>query len=436
MTAAATITGRRFGLLVASSLVATSAIVASAITNPADDGPLAALLGRSLAAGTAPAATSPSPASASEPAADPSGSPARPAGEAATPASGPIASPAPSSAPESGSPEASPTPPTPTGSKAGRIKHVFVISLASSGYEATFGSNSQMPYLANTLRPQGELLSGYSLLGDAGAPNEIAAVSGQPPNASTQANCSTYSEFPANAPASKQGVVSGSGCVYPVETLTLADQLSSGGFQWRAYMEGMSGATGKPENCAHPASGAAEQPAQGGYAARQNPFVYFHSLLDLGACASSDVPLTEFSSDLLKTSSTPNYSFISPNLCDAGVAGQCPAGTPSGAAAADAFLAQWVPKILASPAYKQDGLLMVTFNEANPSGAAASATPQVGALLLSRYVTSGSTDAGAYNPYSLLRSTEDLFGLSHLAEAGGSAVKSFAPALLGETGGD
>ena len=134
-------------------------------------------------------------------------------------------------------------------------------------------------------------------------------------------------------------------------------------------MEGMTGATGKPENCVHPASGAAEQPAQGGYAARQNPFVYFHSLLDLGACASSDVPLTELSNDLGKVSSTPNYSFISPDLCDAGVAGQCPAGAPSGPAAADAFLAQWAPKILASPAYKQDGLLIVTFDEANSAGA-------------------------------------------------------------------
>ena len=47
-------------MLVASSLIATSAIVASAITNPNDDGPLAALLGRSLADNAA-AATSPAP---------------------------------------------------------------------------------------------------------------------------------------------------------------------------------------------------------------------------------------------------------------------------------------------------------------------------------------------------------------------------------------
>ncbi len=193
---------------------------------------------------------------------------------------------------------------------------------------------------------------------------------------------------------------------------------------------------GKPENCVHPESGATDQPAQGGYATRQNPFVYFHSLLQLGACASSDVPLTELGNALDKVASTPNYSFIAPNLCDAGVAGQCPTGTPTGAVSADAFLKQWVPTILASPAYKQDGLLIVTFDEASPSEAGSATSPKVGTLLLSRYLTRDSTDSTPYDPYSLLRSTEDLFGLSHLANAGGAMVNSFGPALRGETGGD
>ena len=80
----------------------------------------------------------------------------------------------------------------------------------------------------------------------------------------------------------------------------------------------------------------------------------------------NDVPLTELEKDLKKADSTPNYSYISPNLCNAGVAGQCPVGAPDGAASADAFLASWVPKILASPAYKQDGLLIVTFGAGQP----------------------------------------------------------------------
>jgi hypothetical protein len=438
--AATTLTGKRFGLLVASSVVATSAIVAGALTGTGESGALAALLGRSLTSDQAPAPAAPAPSPWSPFAA---GSAPRQGGSAAAGASpeppapvptGPIAEPSPKD------PAATPSAPTP---EAGRIKHVFVISLASPGYEAAFGTTSQMPYLSGTLRPQGKLLSGYSLLDDAGLANSIAAVSGQPPNPATQANCSTYAEFPPGSKLDSKGVVSGSGCMYPVEALTIADQLTSARLSWHAYIDGMADESGRPHSCVHPEPGAGDQPALGAYAARQNPFVYFHSLLDLGDCASDDLPLAELSKDLRTVSSTRSYSFIAPSLCDGGIAGQCPEGAPGGAAAADAFLSQWVPKILASPAYEQDGLLVVDFNEidaAETATTAPSATTasdrQVGALLLSRFTTPGAADAVPYNPYSLLRSVEDLFGLSHLGKANGIKVKSFAPALLGETSGD
>ena len=45
LAAAATLTGKRFGLLVASSVVATSAIVAAAATNQPEASPLASVLG-------------------------------------------------------------------------------------------------------------------------------------------------------------------------------------------------------------------------------------------------------------------------------------------------------------------------------------------------------------------------------------------------------
>jgi hypothetical protein len=436
--AAATLTGQRFGLLVASSLVATSAIVAGALTGAGDSGALAALLasrapGDTPAPATSPAVTStPSPAGGSSPAPrqapapQPTSSPSAPPTSSSAP-SAPAAEPAPQSAPSTPKPEA------------GRIKHVFVVSLASPGYEAAFGATPQMPYLANTLRPQGELLSGYSLLDEAALPNGVAAISGQPPNASTRAGCPTYAEFPAGAAPGANGVVSGSGCVYPVEALTLADQLTSARFTWRAYAEDMA-EEGKPANCVHSSPGEAGEAVPGGYLAAQNPFVYFHSLLDLGDCAADDVPIDGLTADLRKTEKTANYSFISPTPCDSGAVGQCPAGVAEGPAAADAFLSKWVPQILASPAYKENGLLIVTFAAANPPAAeptSSSVDPlRVGALLLSHFVAPGSTDATPFDTYSLLRSSEDLFGLEHLGLAAPAKVKSFAPGLLGETAGD
>jgi phosphatidylinositol-3-phosphatase len=436
--AASSLTGKRFNLLVASSLVATTAIVASALTSSGDNDALAALLAQR------PADT----AATSTPLAKPSSS-AEASGTSSASAPAPIASgplvtsepPAPAPPAESAPPPSKPATPSETLPEAGRIKHVFVISLASSGYDAAFGPTPQMPYLASTLRPQGELLAGYSLLDGAALPNGIAAVSGQPPNAETKANCATFGEFPARAALDDSGVVPGDGCVYPVEALTLADQLVSGRFRWGAYMEGMVDETGKPDTCAHPDFGGVDEPVQGGYAARFNPFVYFHSLLDLGDCAVNDVALTELSADLRKVDSTPNFALISPNLCNAGVAGQCPAGAPDGAASADAFLSKWVPTILESPAYEKDGLLVITFGEVNPVDPASGAPPvedkpKVGALLVSRFVSPGATDSAPYDPYSLLRTIEDLFGLDHLGLAGGAEVKSFAPRLLGENRGD
>lgn len=449
--AAASLSSRRFGLLVASSLVATSAVIAAAMTGTNGLGPLAGLIDRSLAADRTSAPSTPA---APERATAPSG-PAGPAEPAPAPSP-----PAPLRAPEAipaSEPEAPAPPPESPLPEAGPIQHVFVISLSSPGYEAAFGSTPQMPYLASTLRPKGVLLSGYSLLGEAALANSIAAVSGQPPNPDTSADCPTYTEFPSSAKANASGVVAGNGCVYPVETLTLADQLGSARLSWRAYIGGMADETGKPANCAHPEPDTAEAPAPGAYSSRLNPFVHFHSLLDLGDCASNDVPLTGLDKDLRKVTTTPSYSYISPDPCAAGIAGQCEPGATEGAAAADAFLAELTPKILASPAYKQDGLLIVTFGGVTPvsaqpatsaepaSAAPAESTPtapeatselKVGTLLISRFVTPGSTDAAAYNPYSLLRSTEDLFGLSHLARASGAKVKSFAPAPLGESGGD
>jgi len=430
--AAATLTGKRFSLLVASSLVATTAIVAVALATPGDNGPLTALLARGLAPEEAPVAAPVEPKP--EPAAESgSGGTTSSAAPSSSP-SVPLESVAPEAETEEAAPEPEPeeetTPTTPTAAtpEAGQIKHVFVVSVASPGYEAAFGATPQMPYLAGTLRPKGQLLENYKLLGNEGLPNRIATISGQPPNTATKGECATYTEIPATAKVNSQGVVSGSGCVYPVATLTLADQLVGARMIWHGYFEGMIDETGKPDNCVHPSPEEAEQPLPGGYSAARNPFVYFHSLLDLGDCAENDMPLEQLETDLRKIESTPNYSYISPSPCNAGRAGQCVPGSLEGAAAADAFLAEWVPKILASPAYKKDGLLIVAFDEAAPG---LPATDPVGALLLSRFVGPGTSDSVEYGPYSLLKSAQELFGLPYLGAANSFKVRSFGQALRG-----
>jgi hypothetical protein len=420
--AAATLNGKTLALLIASSLVATAGIVASALTGTGGLSPVEAaaraLLGQppaQVAATSAPAPVEPAPA--------PAPASPEPTPSAAAASSAPLPASAPSPAPEAApapEPEA-PAPPAaePELPEAGPIKHVFLISLASPGYDAAFGTESQMPYLATTLRPEGVLLSDYSLLDAAAMPNALAAISGQAPTAASKADCVDYEA-----------------CLQPVETLSLADQMSAGRFTWHAYLEDMADAEGKPDNCVHPEPDAPETPALGGYSAKLNPFVFFHSLLDLGDCAANDVPLTELAKDLKKVDTTADFNYLAPNLCSSGFRGQCPEGAPEGAAAADAWLEQTVGGILASPAYKKDGLLIVSFGAADPAPPTdPAATPpadplKTGALLVSPLLTPGGTDAAPYDPYSLLRSIEDLFGLAPLGAAEGKKVRSFASAFV------
>ncbi|MDW5596433.1 alkaline phosphatase family protein [Conexibacter stalactiti] len=317
-----------------------------------------------------------------------------------------------------------------------KIRHVFVIALAGHGFDAAFGPQSSAPYLAGRLRPRGVVLEGFRALGAAQLPDHLAQVGGQPPNAQTSADCPSFTEIPLATTPTRTGEIRADGCVFPNTVTTIGDQLTASRRVWRAYVQDLDKGPERRATCRRPASNAADDTlrdrAGDGYATRRNPFVYFHSLLDLGDCDALDGPLERLERDLGKVATTPNYSYVAPNLCNSGSESPCADGSPGGLPAADAFLASWVPKILASPAYRRDGLLIVTFagrTVAAGAPAPAAADLRNGALLLSRFAAAGTTAGGDYDPYSLLRSIEDLFALRPLARA--ATARSFAPTVLG-----
>jgi hypothetical protein len=81
------------------------------------------------------------------------------------------------------------------------------------------------------------------------------------------------------------------------------------------------------------------------------------------------------------------------------------------------------------PAYKADGLIAIVFDESDaPAGT--QQPLRTGAMLVSNYVSAGSTKAADYTPYSLLRSLEDLFAVDHLAKAADKGTPSFAGEIL------
>ena len=105
-----------------------------------------------------------------------------------------------------------------------------------SGLRRNLGPASPVPYLANTLRAQGELLSNYYAVAGGELANEVALISGQGPTPQTAADCPVYSEI-APASVSSESQVTGAGCVYPATTMTLPGQLATAGKSWKAYIE-------------------------------------------------------------------------------------------------------------------------------------------------------------------------------------------------------
>lgn len=358
------------------------------------------------------------------------------------------------------------------------IGHVFLIVLENEGFTQTFGPGSPAPYLARALTRQGVLLSHYYATGHDSLDNYLAMISGQAATPETRDDCEVFAEFTQTGTA-PEGQAIGRGCVYPASVRTLADQLVANGQTWRAYLEDMGNDPARePATCGRPPvnskdpTQSAEKPSASiprgdQYAVRHNPFVYFHSIIDSPDCASRVVNLDRLVADLKSVDATPNFVFIAPNLCNDGHDEPCVDGQPGGLVSADRFLQEWVPQILASPAYQKDGLVIVTFDEGevregkDGSGAREytyaglhcceqqpgpnlAPFPQtavedgvrytyqdfggerVGAVLLSPFLTPGTESATPFNHYSLLRTLEDVFGTgAYLGYAGQAGLTGF-----------
>lgn len=348
------------------------------------------------------------------------------------------------------------------------IRHVFLITLENKNFSATFGPGSNAPYLAQTLKAKGALLTQYYGTGHNSLDNYIAMMGGQATTPQTSADCSTFADFHQTGTA-PDGQVVGQGCVYPPSVKTLANQLMAAGLTWKGYMEDMGNDPARESStCGHPPLNASDltEEAEGPsaavplgdmYATRHDPFMYFHSVIDLPACRQDVVNLRQLKSDLASIATTPNFSFITPNLCNDGHDSPCANGAPGGLKSINTFMEKWIPTIQDSPAYKKDGLIIVNFDEGGDGQIEKTATGAVvtiygasccnqqegpnlgrsypvvrrhvsskglitvntlsfggdrtGALLLSPFIRPGTVSDVPYNHYSLLKSLEVIFGI-------------------------
>lgn len=322
------------------------------------------------------------------------------------------------------------------------IKHVFVINIENEDEDNTWSDTSAAPYLAKTLRNKGVLLDNYYGTAHNSEPNYVAQISGQGPDPSMQADCQRYGNFQelrTTAPGQAVGIL---GCVFPASVPTIASQLDAHKLTWRGYMDDMA----RP--CEHPTVGTLDNTQKATktaeYATRHDPFMYFHSIIDRTAyCASHVVKLGQLTTDLRTVGTTRNLSYITPDLCDDGHDSPCADGRPGGLRSVNAFMKTWVPRILASPAFKKDGMLVITADESDgPTSDASSCcgetsvnTPlpgilgagggKIGALVVSKWTKGGTWSTTPYNHYALLASLEEIFRLGKLGYASAPGLDRF-----------
>jgi hypothetical protein len=353
------------------------------------------------------------------------------------------------------------------------IKHVWIINLENESYSYTFGKigRKKAPYLTKTLPAKGALLKDYYGTGHDSLDNYTAEISGQASNYMLGQDCGLYEPFIQFGGENfdkwtKYHQLSGEGCVYPKYVKTVANQLTHNKLSWKGYMQDMGNLPHRDKTvmtkqgpaCGHPKLGAEDLtdstgPKTDSYATRHNPFMYFRSITGNPAlCDAHVLSLHPLAKDLKQASTTPNYSFVTPNTClDAHDTPKCQDGSKGGVQRANAFLKTWIPRIMHSPAYKANGLIIVTFDESgsdedaaaccgevdglgyddpshpdmNEPGVYGPGGGKVGAVVLSKFIKPGTVSTHPYNHYSMLRTVEDIFGLHHLGDAQQPQVKSF-----------
>jgi len=274
--------------------------------------------------------------------------------------------------------------PQTTSKNGSRISHVIVILMENEEYGSVIG-NSSAPY-------QTSLASSYALAG-----NYFAVAHPSLPNYMALIGGSTFGITSDCLPAD---------CFVPGNTTTIASLLDSHQLSWREYAESM------PTNCSQVDSG------DGQYVAKHNPFVYFGSIAGnngtgttSGYCDSRVVPLTQFYTDL-SSGALPNYSFVTPNICDD--AHSCPLAT------GDQWLSGFVPKIINSSSFASTAVFIV-YDE-GASGDTSGGGGHIPCILVSPFAKSGYVSEAQYSHYSLLATVEAIFNLGSLGRNDTSAA--------------
>jgi hypothetical protein len=258
-------------------------------------------------------------------------------------------------------------------------KHVVVIVEENHSYGSIIGSGSA-PYV-NSLASSCGLATNYHNVTHFSLPNYLAMTSGM----SLSSLAPFYNDcLPASCVTSAPSIF----------TQTVA----------KSYQESM------PSNCDTSVAGSS-------YSPKHNPDVYYSD----ANCATRDVPFSAGSSGLIadfQTEATaPSFAFVTPNLCND--THDCSVST------GDGWLQANLAALLATPVYRSgDTAVFLVWDEGEPGSAGTDCANNtsdpschVALLVIAPSVNPGTQLGTLFNHYSLLRTVEQLLGLSYLGQA-------------------
>ena len=311
-------------------------------------------------------------------------------------------------------------------------RHIVEIMMENTSYGTIIG-NPLAPNI-NALANKYGLATNYFGVTHPSEPNYVANIGGSffgikddnqfyctPALATTDPNCG------------------GTTVDHTVTAQSLADQLTAAGKTWKGYFQslpptpaaGQLVMTGPSANGPYSFKWPSNTDAL--YVSKHNPFVNFTGTQ--GALANM-VPDTQLFADLA-TNSLPNYSLVVPDQCH-DMHGTAACGNTSQLiATGDTYVGQLVAAIMGSDAWKHGrNAIVITWDEDDFSDSGRPGTGCCGAdpggghvvtIVITNKSKEHVVDSTAYNHYSLLRSFEDAFDLSHLAHAGDSVVPAMTP---------
>jgi len=290
----------------------------------------------------------------------------------------------------------------PRAARASRVplfNHVFLIIGENTSLRDVTASH--MPYLVDTLMPEGGSLTDYEGLHSGSLSDYIGMTAGH------YTRCDVNDALPYNLNTNKPTCVDRGPNIFSL--------LDESNISWTEWNESM------PNPCGFFDVGT--DWSYNVYTTHHNPAVYFtriegarywenfnraptpeclQRVLSMGSTAPNDTSAFDAA---LAAGTVSKFNMIVPNGCEDS---HDLCGARDRLSQFDDFLAREVPKILASRAFGSDGLVLITFDE---WGDRTPTDKRVAFVALGPAVLPGSSSTSAYNHYSLLRTLEDGYGL-------------------------